>query len=38
MAAIGWDVVDMCRTVETAVCCMVVSVCFVLGKKFSEEL
>jgi hypothetical protein len=36
--AIGRDVVDVFRTVKTAVCCAVVSVCLALGKKFGEEL
>ncbi len=35
---ISWDVDDVCRTVKTAVCCTVVSVCFALGNKFGEEL
>jgi hypothetical protein len=37
-AAIGWDVVDVCHTVETSVCCTVISLCFVMGEKFGEEL
>jgi hypothetical protein len=37
-AAIGWDIVDVCRAVETAICRTVLSVCLVLGKKFREKL
>ncbi len=37
-AAIGWDVVDVCRAVENTICRVVVSVCLALGKNFGEKL